>query len=542
MRSFSLFACTALALIAGACSVQEMDSPEFIHSAGMELEFIGQSGELDTKSEHQSDNSILWSRNDAIKVYYGASEGSRFTAINEEDHFAKATFRGYLEAFTGLNGSGDYNYFWGVYPYDAALGCDGDTVVVKLPEVQMAKAGSFADNTNVTIAKSPGLALSFFNTCSWLRFSVARDDVRMVIFSGNDDEDIAGIYKEAIGNDGLPTPPKVTEGEKVITLKATDGECLIPGQYYFITLLPQTLEQGFSITYYTDTEHGTIEYPSSFEFKRREYRSATNWDQYATFTSNPAIRYTSTDGEAVWPYDEFAFDAPILSNKYIDGQGTITFFGELTNVGFEAFRTCRTLKTISFPETVTSIGGWSFFRCSSLESVTFPQNLTSIDECAFFGTALKTVSIPASVENIAFRVFSYCSNLTSISVNSGNHVYNSRGGCNAIIETNDKILISGCKNTRIPDNTEEISRYAFMGLNGLTQISIPEAVGYIGENAFFDCTGMTRATFLSSDPPGGGPGVFNQCYNLQIYVPSASFNRYQRATPWKDYSKIMNRT
>lgn len=520
MRAFSIVACTALALIAGACSVQEVDSPEYSCPGGMELEFVGQFGEVDTKSELQSDNSIYWSRYDAIKVYYGASNGSRFTAVNEEDHFAKATFKGYLEAFTGLNESGDYNYFWGVYPSNAAMGCDGDAVVVNLPEIQVAKAGSFADNTNVTIAKSPGLALSFFNTCSWLRFSVERDDIHTVIFSGNDEEDVAGIYLESFGENERPTPPEVMNGAKTVTLKTFDGQCLIPGQYYFITLLPQTFEQGFSITFVTDTEHGTVEYPNSFEFKMSEYKTTTKWDQYAVFKPNSVIQYTSTDGEAVYP-DEGPddFDAPILSNVYENGQGTITFCGELS-----------------------IIGDRSFFGRSTLQSITIPDTVKSIEDAAFYGTGLTSIVIPASVESIAYRAFSYCSSLESIKVDSANPNYDSRSSCNAIIEKDSKTVIAGCKNTSLPSNgILKIGRYAFMGLKDLTTIRIPATVTFVGENAFFDCTALETVTFLQDTPPDGDEGVFSQCYNLtKIKVPRNSVNAYKAKEPWSAYSSIID--
>jgi len=487
---------------------------------GMELEFVAQSGEtVDTKTEHQSDDSILWSRYDAIKVFYGESAGSRFTATNQEDHFASATFKGYLEAFTGLNGSGDYNYFWAVYPYSAALSCDGDNVVVKLPEVQMAKAGSFADNTNVTIAKSPGLALSFFNTCSWLRFSVARDDVHTVIFSGNNGEALAGTYQETIGEDGLPTTPVVSEGEQKVTLKAAAGECLIPGEYYFITILPQTLEQGFTITYITDTEYGTVAYPSSFEFKRSEYRTAVNWDQYASFNANSVIQYTSTDGETIWP-DEGPddFDVPIISNVYENGQGAITFGGKLT-----------------------IIGDRSFYGRKTLQSITIPDTVTKIEDAAFFGTGLTSITIPATVESIAFRAFSYCSSLESIKVDSNNPNYDSRGSCNAIIDKDSKAVIAGCKNTVIPSNgILEISRYAFMGLKDLTTIKIPATVTYVGDSAFYDCTSLESVTFRPTTPPEGGEGVFNQCYKLERFlVPGSSLKDYQAKEPWSTWSSIM---
>lgn len=54
-----------------------------------------------------------------------------------------------------------------------------------------------------------------------------------------------------------------------------------------------------------------------------------------------------------------------------------------------------------------------------------------------------------------------CSNLTSIIVDSENTKYDSRDNCNAIIETDSHTLITGCKNSTIPNSVTSIGDYAF---------------------------------------------------------------------------------
>ena len=84
-----------------------------------------------------------------------------------------------------------------------------------------------------------------------------------------------------------------------------------------------------------------------------------------------------------------------------------------------------------------------------------------------------------------------CSGMTSIKVENDNTIYDSRDNCNSIIETQTNTLMTGCKNTTIPNSVTSIGDYAFYGCNGLTSITIPNSVTSIGEEAFEGCFGLT---------------------------------------------------
>lgn len=141
---------------------------------------------------------------------------------------------------------------------------------------------------------------------------------------------------------------------------------------------------------------------------------------------------------------------------------------------------------------VTSIGGWAFYECSGLTSVTIPNSVTSIGESAFSGcSGLTNVIIPNSVTSIGGGAFYLCSGLTSIVVASGNPTYDSRGNCNAIIESATNTLILGCMNTVIPNSVTIIGEAAFAYCSGLISVTIPNSVTSIGGYAFAGCTGLT---------------------------------------------------
>ena len=233
---------------------------------------------------------------------------------------------------------------------------------------------------------------------------------------------------------------------------------------------------------------------------------------------------------------------------FCDGLTSVTIGNSVTSIGYGAFAHCDSLTSITIPNSVTSIGNYAFNGCSGLTSVTIPNSVTSIGEDAFYGTAwynnqpdgvvyagkvlygykgqmpegtsinikdgtlgiagdaflgcssLTSITIPNSVTSIGECAFGGCSGLTSIVVENGNPEYDSRENCNAIIETATatNILITGCKNTIIPNSVTSIGYYAFYGCSGLTSITIPNSVTSIGYKAFYGCDSLTSITIPNS--------------------------------------------
>lgn len=137
------------------------------------------------------------------------------------------------------------------------------------------------------------------------------------------------------------------------------------------------------------------------------------------------------------------------------------------------------------PNSVASIGQGTFSCCTGLTSVTISNSMKSIGASAFGECiGLTSVTIPASVTSIGYKAFYSCNGLTSIVVENGNTVYDSRDNCNAIIETESNTLISGCKNTIIPNSVTSIGQGAFYGCCGISTLTIPNSVTSIDENAF----------------------------------------------------------
>ncbi len=214
---------------------------------------------------------------------------------------------------------------------------------------------------------------------------------------------------------------------------------------------------------------------------------------------NNEIWYTSSDGKVVTPYATDVFGANIVSNTYENGQGVITFDGEVTKIGEKAFGAGdetveggRRLTSITIPNSVTSIGGRVFFGCTSLTSVTIPDGVTSIGNLAFYNcTSLTGITIPESVTSIGEFAFNKCTSLTSVTIPNGvtsigSHAFSS---CTSLTSVT------------IPESVTSIGEYAFSSCTSLTSVTIPESVTSIGDDAFYDCTSLKAfyGKFASTD-------------------------------------------
>ena len=228
--------------------------------------------------------SVWWTPGDEICIFYGTEpSGSRFVAQNTEPA-AKASFSGTISAFTGMTEDGDFNYFWAVYPYSAAVSYDGTSVQATLTHEQTAIEGTFATNTLVTLAKSSGLSLSFYHVCAGIRFQVTKPGVKTVTLRGNNNEDIAGSFRVTMSEGDAPRPtlPVITSGQKEISLSAAPGESLKVGADYYLVLLPQTFSNGLTLTFNTETETGSRSY-GAMSFTRGEFKRSTNADENVTY-------------------------------------------------------------------------------------------------------------------------------------------------------------------------------------------------------------------------------------------------------------------
>ena len=506
----SIFSLAIFAILFVSCQTEKQDmiedgipAPEIIAS----VETNSTTRTLISVDE-EGEGTIYWTPADQINIFYGTTS-TLYTSQNTEN----ATTAVFLtSAIIGSTESASTN-IWGLYPYDEDAVCNGTAVTTNLPDTQYGVPGTFDDDLYITLAHSTSNALKFFNVCGGIKFSLSREDITSVSFRGNNNEDLAGDITLTFEND-LPKAA-VVNGVKEVTLTPKAGQTFAKDVNYYLILLPGTLSGGFTMTFTTSNGAvGTFNYTAnSITIKRSIFSKKAEIDTFATFegnsqTTNGVIYYTSSDNRIITPYASNVFGTSIVSNEYENGLGVITFNGDVTQIGNQAFQNCSRLTGITIPESVTSIGIESFKNCSRLTGIIIPENVTSI------GT----------------DSFSYCSNLSSVSF---------QGNVSSIGQF--AFYRSGIESITIPNSVTSIGIYAFADTR-LRSITIPENVISLGVFAFDDCEDLIKIVFLRTTPILIDDRMFEdeEIEHCRIFVPAASVNSYKSSGGWRSYSERIN--
>ena len=174
-------------------------------------------------------------------------------------------------------------------------------------------------------------------------------------------------------------------------------------------------------------------------------------------------------------------------------------------IGGGAFEGCVKLDSITIPEGVERLEAAVFRGCVRLRHVGLPLTLRSIYASSLFEncTSLASIHIPANVSTIeglqwTSNMFGHCTTLDSIVVDSRNKTFDSRGGCNAIIETATDKLLYGCGNTDIPEGIREIGNSAFVSCKRLQTVFLPQSLEKLGVQAFASCHSLEEIHWKKS--------------------------------------------
>ena len=315
------------------------------------------------------------------------------------------------------------------------------------------------------------------------------------------------------------------------------------------------------------------------------------------FFSCDALTSVSVDEDNSWLDSRGGCNAIIetATNTLLDGCKTTVIPDDITAIGDLAFYHIHGMTSLTIPNTVTSIGFGGLFGLQDLTSLTIPKSVISLgyevignmnaletlvvetgnpvydsrEGCnAIIETATnnlfaacKTTIIPESVTSIGYYAYDaqpitslhipanvvvidelavrLCSSLAVITVDEANSVYDSRNGCNAIMETASDQLLIGCKNTVVPEGTRSIGVIAFMGCKELEEVTLPKTATFIGASAFEYCTKLTKVTVYMQEPPVITECTFTNRANATLYVPIGSKSLYQTAEYWKEFMNII---
>ena len=307
----------------------------------------------------------------------------------------------------------------------------------------------------------------------------------------------------------------------------------------------------------------TLAYPEGTELR---YKANNGIDDYTRedwgAVSNNVIYYTTTDGEPIRISDDKMDANGIVSNKYVDGRGVLTFNKELTSLKYGIFDGCSTMSSVTLPESITTLdrpfiscinlseiisplstsderclisngkllavasGGLTsfivpdevtslqsaFIGLSNLREVVLPAGLTSMGRNEFQGcTSLESITLPAGIRQIPEGAFMYCTNLSQVSMPVGVETIGKAAfdHCESLpsitipesvtsIEAGAFFGCSSFTSITIPQGVTTIELYLFNGCSSLTSVTLPESVTSIGDSAFINCTSLASITLPAS--------------------------------------------
>ena len=89
----------------------------------------------------------------------------------------------------------------------------------------------------------------------------------------------------------------------------------------------------------------------------------------------------------------------------------------------------------------------------------------------------------------------------------------------------------------IPEGVQTIETYAFSGCTSLTSVILPESMTRIDDNAFSSMPNTAHIYCNAKEPFTICENTFN--FKNTLYVPQGCREKYENATYWKDFTKIV---
>lgn len=228
-----------LTAMVSACSEDELaDNTQ--PSGKVPMEFYANT-DASTRTILTTDNAVHWEANDTISLFDPTGANNQFST----------TQSGPSVTFTGEAIPAEGTYY-ALYPYDANAQIKGTTITTTLPAEQMARAGSFAQGLNPSVATADATNnLCFKNVCALVKFTLdgsITTTITKATLCGNNGEALAGTLTiDASQENPIANVDPEWAGIEI----ALKGNLIAGKTYYFVTA-PATLNKGLTLSLYDD--------------------------------------------------------------------------------------------------------------------------------------------------------------------------------------------------------------------------------------------------------------------------------------------------
>ena len=515
-----------------ACEQAPIEEQSAIRYEAPDTITVGFEGD-DTRIQLNEAQKTVWTKGDQVSVFYKSYDNLKF-----EFEGNTGDRDGTLKRVGGQHNGQTMDDVVVVYPYssDYMITLSEGCVNATIPSTQTYLKGSYGVGDNLMIARSSFNQFSLKSVCGWLKIQLtgAGEVIERITFRGNDGEQVAGlVYVDATTAEATLATAKHNSDDNSqldgtlvlddsiyteVTLDCGDGVALgKEATAFYIALPPQTFEKGFTVEI-EDTEGYVMEQSTdkALLIERNHIQPMValefinpNRPTQPTPASNE-IWYTATEKADPYFEDFLTFGSNVDSNVWDSEtkRGIITFDGEITMIGVDAFNNCDKFTSITLPECVTSIGKNAFYDCDGLTEFTIPDSVTEIGSSAFYSCdKLTSVTIGDSVKTIGYEAFYKCTSLTSVNI----------GDSVTTIGDDAFYCCYRLTSVNIPDSVTTIGNDAFYYCTSLTSVNIPDSVTSIGWEAFAYCTSLTSVT-IGNSVTTIGEGAFSWCYSLTEFT------------------------
>ncbi len=381
-------------------------------------------------------------QNGETKTYLDESLSPHWHAGDEISFFDADTYNSkYIFAGETGDEGGEFNAVttgsgtavattYGVYPYSVISLSTAGVLTVGLPIIQAYGVNSFGRGANTMVAVGKDATddkLFFKNACGYLVIKLYNPEgvsVKSIVLEGNAGEKIAGEAKITATYNDAPSVAMEDDATTYITMDCGAGveigTTADDATEFWFVLPEMTFNGGITITA-TDIEGNIFKRTTTkaVSVVRNEVQpmKALSAEFVITKPANTELWYTNGSTTSKVSFDDRYFGVDVVSHLYDEAREcwVVTFDGDITSIGRNAFKDWDDITSITLPDCVTSIGQYAFNDCDGLASITIPNSVISIGNYAFASCAnLASIIIPESVTSIGQYAFNQCLKLTEV--------------------------------------------------------------------------------------------------------------------------------